>query len=376
MSIQQIIRHHVSDQGKGRSFEPGKDADPFTKLATISGLLLCIFYLLGMVLAISTPVLAEAWQVEKAFKEVKLQGYTRSIKTAVLSAEVTGKLLHLNYDVGDVIGKKKLAQIDPTFVNFQIKATRVALARIKIQSKKIVSRIKYLTREFQRKETLFSKGRTTEVIRDAASQELDQAQLELETIKQEKLSLEVTLAQLGETKARHGVWGPEQWMVTEKKVEEGEVIQAGMPLAVVQDFRQLVVPLAVSNDELGGILEKGETFTGMLENRSVMVGVDHINPAFDEKTRKIKIQLIIPDAGMPHRGGLRLVMPVLSRIQGLKIPVVAVVNRYANPRVFVKGKKESMGITILDTQGAFLIIAETPGVEPGIVLVDPGEKTP
>ena len=106
MNIQQIIRHHVSDQGKGRSFEPGTDGDSFTKFVTISGFLLCIFYLLGMVLAISTPVLAETWQVEKAFKEVKLQGYTRSIKTAVLSAEVTGKLLHLNYDVGDVIGKK------------------------------------------------------------------------------------------------------------------------------------------------------------------------------------------------------------------------------------------------------------------------------
>ncbi len=332
--------------------------------------------ILGILVTITSPALANTWQVEKAFKEVKLQGYTRSVKTAVLSAEVTGKLLHLNYDVGDVIGKKKLAQIDPTFVNFQIQATCVALARIKIQAKKIVSRIKYLTREFQRKETLFSKGRTTEVIRDAASQELDQAQLELETIKQEKRSLEVTLAKLGETKARHGVWGPEQWVVTEKKVEEGQVIQAGMPLAVVQDFRQLVVPLAVSNDELGGILEKGETFTAMLENHPVLLGVDYINPEFDEKTRKIRIQLIIPDAGMSHRGGLRLVIPVLFRTQGVKIPVAAVVNRYANPRVFVKGKKKFMGITILDTQPDYLIITQTPGMEPGTMLTLPMEKTP
>ena len=332
--------------------------------------------LLGILVTIPSLALAETWQVEKAFKEVNLQGYTRSIKTAVLSAEVTGKLLHLNYDVGDVIGKKKLAQIDPTFVDFEIKATRVALARIKIQSKKIASRIKYLTREFQRKETLFSKGRTTEVIRDAASQELDQAQLELETIKQDGLSLEVTLAQLGETKARHGIWGPAQWVVTEKKVEEGQVIQAGMPLAVVQDFRQLVVPLAVSHDELEGILEKGKTFTAMLEGHLVLLGVDYINPEFDEQTRKIKIQLIIPDAGMHHRGGLRLVMPVRSHTQGVKIPVVAVVNRYANPRVFVKEKKEFVGITILDTQKESLIIAETPGLEPGTILTRPVENMP
>ncbi len=343
----------------------------------MSGIVLCLVFLTAMVLAVPTRTMAQTWLVEKAFKEVNLRGYTRSIKTAVISAEVTGKLLRLNYDVGDVIGKEDLARIDPTFVDFEIKSTRVALEQIKIRIKKITSRITFLTREFQRKETLFAKGRTTEVIRDAAAQELDQAVLELGAIRQEERSLAVTLDQLEEKKARHGVRGPEKWVLTEKKVEVGEVVQAGMPLAVVQDFTQLVVPLAVSADELEGILEKKNSFTGLLEDHPVQVGVDHISPEFDETTRKIRIQLIIPDAGMPHRGGLRFMLPVRCRIPGMKIPSVAVVNRYANPRVFVKGGEEPTPITILDTVGEDFIVAETAGIQAGTLLTDgPGEKAP
>lgn len=333
------------------------------------GLVFCLMYLSVLLLTVSPPAAAQTWQVEEAFKETNLRGYTRSIRTAVLSAEVTGKLLQLNYDVGDVLEKKKLAQIDTTFVAFQIATTRVSLARIKIQSEKIISRIQYLTRELKRKEKLFSKGSTTEVIRDAAVQELAQARLELAALKQETISLGVTLNRLEETKARHGIWGPEQWVVTQKNVEEGEVVQAGTPLVVVQDFRQLVVPLSVSREELKAVLEKKEPFSGRLEGRPVPVRVDHVNPEFDEQTRKIKMQLMIPDAGVPHRGGLRFEMPVLSPARGVKIPVAAVVNRYADPRVFVQGEEGSVGITILDTVGGYFIAAETTGVKPGSVLI-------
>ena len=58
--------------------------------------------LLGMVLAISTPALAENWQVGKAFKEVNLQGYTRSSDRASLNQvtrTLSGTLNKLNTEV-------------------------------------------------------------------------------------------------------------------------------------------------------------------------------------------------------------------------------------------------------------------------------------
>ena len=384
MNIQQIFRNGSGNVDKKSYDRPGlinfvtvpNIQAGFIKKQGMPVILLWLICVTVMFASFPMDVLARTFRVEKAFKEVNLRGYTRSIKTAVISAEVTGKLLELNYDVGDVIGEMPLARIDSTFVDFDIRETDVALARINIRIKQINSRITYLTREFERKQSLFSKGRATEVIRDAAAQELEQAVLELKTVKQEAKSLGVTLTRLKENKVRHGVRAPKKWVVTEKKVEVGEVIQAGMPLAVVQDFTQLVVPLSVSGDELAGVLEKTEIFTARLEDHTVRARVDYISPEFDEATRKIRIQLIIPDAGMPHRGGLRFFMQVRSRMPGLKIPALAVVNRYANPRVFVEGRDDPLGVTILDTIGEELIIADIPGIAAGDLLIDPGEKAP
>lgn len=318
--------------------------------------------------------MAGEWLVEKATKEVTLRGYTRSIKTAVLSSEVGGKILKVNYEVGDLIGKKAFAEIDATFINFDIKNTRVAVSKLKTRLKQSDSRIAYLKKEFRRKEQLFKKGRATEVIRDAASQALDQAVLDREALIQEQSSLDVTLKQLLEKRARHTITGFSKWVVTDRKVETGEVIQAGMPLAVIQDFRQMVVPLAVSNEELEGIRdnikeETGDGFRAVVGGQAVQTSIYYINPDFDEQSRKINIKLLIHGYSDSHRGGLGFVLPLSVRSRGLKIPSDAVLNRYENPKVFVQGKSEPVPVTILDAMNHSLIVADHPELSPGTVLI-------
>ena len=119
----------------------------------------------GFLLAVNTLASAGEMRVAKAAKEVELRGYTRSIKTATISSEVSGKIMAVNYEIGDRIGDEPLARIDSTFVDFDLESTRIALARIDTQLSKMQSRISYLKKEYQRKEQLFAKGRATEVIR-------------------------------------------------------------------------------------------------------------------------------------------------------------------------------------------------------------------
>lgn len=338
---------------------------------------LTLFTCLSMHLSLA---MAGEWLVEKATKDVELRGYTRSIKTVVISSEVTGRILKLNYEVGDTIGKKKFAEIDSTFVDFDIQSTRVAVSKLKTRVKKMDSRIAYLKKEFQRKEQLFTKGRITEVIRDAASQDLDQALLDREALIIEQRSLNVTLKQLLEKKARHTITGFSQWMVTDRKVEAGEVIQAGMPLAVIQDFRQMLVPLAVSNDELEGIHEKIETdreesLGAKVNGQPVKVSIYYINPDFDEQSRKTNIKLLIHGYPNKQRGGLGFVLPLSVRSRGLKVPAKAVLNRYQNPKVFVQGRIEPVMVTILDAFNSSLIIADHPELSPGSLLSDPRNMT-
>lgn len=325
----------------------------------------------AILMAMSGMVFADEMRVEKAVKEVVLRGYTRSIKTATISSEVSGRIIKVSYEIGDTISREPLAAIDPTFIDLDIQSTRIALSGVDTQLQKIQSRISYLAKEFQRKEQLFSKGRATEVIRDAALQELDQARLEEESIQQEKQTLNVRYQQLQEKKERHAVTAPADWIVTQKMVEAGEIVQPGMPMAVIQDFRQLVIPLSLSNEELQGIHRKGKRFEAMLEDKPVQASIYYVNPEFNEQTRKIQIKLLIQDYPEPHRGGLRFVLPVLVESDGLRIPAAAVISRYDNPKVLIKGGKTAIPVTILDTVEQFVTISHDPRLSIGMILTDP-----
>ncbi|MBF0469534.1 MAG: HlyD family efflux transporter periplasmic adaptor subunit [Desulfamplus sp.] len=402
----------------------------------------------------------EQWYVEGAIKQVELRGYTRSIRSATISSEVSGRVVKVNYEVGDSLlvlkdaasgtgssssygsgssssgsssflsgsgsandnrsadnlsndsdsGYVSFAEIDSTFVDFDIQSTKIAIAQTRTRLKQIDSKIKYLKNEFRRKEELFTKGRSTEVVKDAASQELEQAILERETARQSELSLNITLNQLIEKKKRHMISGNSDWVVTDRKVEAGEMVQAGIPIGVIQDFRHLVVPLAVSNEELDSIKELGDIFEATLDNKPVKASIYYVNPAFNEQTRKTDIKMLIinndengngshensngeniakkidPDGmidtdekavkperkkGLEHRGGLEFVLPVSVRAKGLRVPVQAVENRYENPKVYVKGKAEPVMITVVDKSEGFIVIAEHPELAPGTVLTTP-----
>lgn len=332
---------------------------------------------IGLLLIVLLPTAAWGeWRVEKASKEVLLRGYTRSITKALMSAEVSGRVERVNYEVGDPIGGRPFAEIDTTFVDFDIESTRVSLARMETRMRQSQSRIDYLTKELDRKESLFQKGRTTEVVRDAASQELDQALLEKEMVAEERRSLAIALEQLLEKKARHAVRAHAGWIVTEKHVEVGEIVQPGTPLGVVQDFRQLVVPFSVSNEELRGIRQRGETFAARLEGLPAEVSIYYVNPEFNEKTRKIDMQLLVHDTPGERRGGLLLTLPVTVESPGMKIPADAVSNRYENPRVYREQDGIPVSIRILDSTADHLIIADDERLPVGTLLTTPKGQKP
>ncbi|SLM32340.1 conserved exported hypothetical protein [Desulfamplus magnetovallimortis] len=333
------------------------------------------------------------WQVEKSTKKVKLKGYTRSFRSVTLSAEAGGRIIEVNYETGDEIGDKPLAEIDTTFISFEIENTKFSISRLNARLKQINSRVAYLEKEFRRKDNLYKKGHTTEVIRDSASQELDQAQLEREALLLEQKSLDVTLKQLLEKKRRYTIKGFKGWTVTERKAEPGEIIQTGMSVAVIQDFRKLLVPLSVSGEELESMMKRVENqseqdtnsngqkmnFPVMVEGLPARASIYSINPAFDEQSRKINIELLIEDYPsevainnnpLQHRGGLACTVALDVYSRGLKIPAESVLNRYENPKVFIKGKDAPVMITILDTLDNHLIIADHPELSEGTLLTN------
>lgn len=325
-----------------------------------------LFFILFSIVPVSQA--QEKYIVEKAIKQIVITGFTRSKTNMTVSSEVSGKILRMNYDVGDRITDKPIVEIDTTFIDFQIKSIRQSLKKLEVAQEKIQSRVSYLEKEYNRIETLHKGDRATEVKRDAAKEELDQAKLEARSLIHEKEALEITLKELLERRQRHTIYAPREWLVIKKFVQAGEVITPNMPLAVVGDFQHLVIPLAVSSEEFSALKKLPVEFDANLENTPVKAKIHLVNPEFDEKTRKLNIELLIMNYQGDTRGGLRFSLPLAIETEGLMIPKAAVVNRYDNPRVTLKQTGQTINVIVLDESKDYLIIAADERLKIGMEL--------
>ena len=305
--------------------------------------------------------------VEKASKQITLSGYTRSRTKMTVASEVPGKVLQVNYDVGQVIGKQPFIEIDATFINFQIEQIETSLEKLRVVKSRSASRTAYLEKEYQRIVRLRQSDVTSESRYDAAAEELTQARLEQQSTDIEIAALQTQLKELRERRSRHRIFAPRGWVVVKRQVEPGEIIATGNPLAQVADYTQLVVPLFVSAGELAA-LEAKRDIRLILEDVPAKAEVNWVNPEFDERTRKLAVELIVPAYTGPHRGGLLAELTLSIETDGLMVPKSAVSDRYENPRVILKSNGRSIPVVILGEDNGHVLIAKTTDLGPGMEL--------
>lgn len=330
-----------------------------------------VFAIIALLLAAS-PLSAETpLTVKPAQKRVTLTGFTRGDTTVTISSEVSGKMLKVNYDIGRTIGEAPFFEIDPTFIDFQIESLNQSIQAVEAARKQNESRVAYLRKEFIRMDKLHKGDRATEVRRDAAKEEYDQARLQRNSLAAEKAGLEAQLAELLERKRRHRIFAPEGWIVVRRMVEPGEIVTMNTPLAEVGDYQQLVVPLAVSAEMLDAIRALPELFDATLEGETVKTKLNWVNPEFNEETRKLAVELAVVNYGGERRGGLRFSLDLAIATEGVWIPKTAVINRYENPRVVRKGEEKPINIMVLGESDGHLIAAEDERLPVGTELAAP-----
>lgn len=317
---------------------------------------------------VSNAASGENLIISKAEKLTVLTGYSRNIKSRDVSSEISGKVLRVNYDVGQKVGEAPFVVIDPVFIDFQIENTKKSLERIEIIIRQARSRVSYLDKESIRIEGLRKDDLATESSKDAVLQELEQAGLEFESTLKEKEILQTTLNELAERRKQYSIFGQKGWIVTDRNVEAGVIIQPAMPLARISDYRSLVVPLSVSGEELNSIKALPSLFKAELENVTVMASINWINPEFDERTRKLQIELIIREYRGAKRGGLKFTLPLRIGTDGLYIPKGAVTDRYGNPTVQLKETGKTVQLLVIGESGENLIVVHDGPLGPGVEL--------
>jgi len=321
------------------------------------GLLLC-----GTAGAKDTP------SVKAALKSVTLSGYTRSRTKQTLAAEVTGKVLAVNYDVGQTVQEKPFLEIDPTFVDFQINQAQLTLQKLIVSNTRAESQKDYLEKEFKRIDRLKQGNVATLAKWEAAAEQLKQAELALQTTDLEMKTLSIQLEELRERRKRHALIAPKGWIIVERRVEPGEIIATGTPLGQVADFTKAVVPMFVTGNQLNALKQKSR-FKVSVDGKAAFAKLNWVNPEFDERSRKLAIELVLENYSGDIRGGLLTELTIDVPSEGLMVPKTCVNSRYNNPQVRLKKTGKKIPISILDDSGEYVIIAPTPALTVGAELI-------
>ncbi|MCK5540080.1 MAG: efflux RND transporter periplasmic adaptor subunit [Deltaproteobacteria bacterium] len=259
-----------------------------------------------------------------AVQTTVLRGYTRARWRRFLTCEETGRCLEVRAEMGDVIGPDGLfARIDTTFIDLELEANQAAAARLENQ-------MVYWHREVKRYRKLSGQKAVSETRVQELELKYDQARLTL-------AELEVKTALLKERRRRCQIKAPTGWHLLVRKVEPGEWLTMGRIVGQVGDYRTLLVPFSLTMAQYEWLKRERERLSLVLPavvsgqpSLAVPARWLHLSPAFDQKTRKIQVELEISE-GLPEmRGGITLELSIdLPEAGGVvEVPVTAVIERY------------------------------------------------
>lgn len=307
-------------------------------------------------------------RVVRATTPVTIVGYSRSITTATISAEVAGKITRVAYDVGDRVGKGPAVTIDDTFVRLELAQVAETIRRVGLALERARIGYRFREKEYTRIAQLFQSGTASENELDRVAELRDNARLDADGLVAELALSEVQRKTLRERLRRHRVKAPVGWQVVSRHVEPGEFAAVGMPLVTVADFSRLVVPLTVSDDQRSALVSAGDTIRGRLGDTPADARIRWINPKFDPVTRKIALELVLTQFSGPARGGRRFEVVLTIPALGLMVPKAAVDRRFGNPRVVRSDTGQWVSVQLLGESETHYRIAGTKGLSLGDAL--------
>ncbi len=230
-----------------------------------------------------------------AYRKTTITGFTRARYNMVLSTEIAEKIKSVFVDIGDPVPQNGyIACLDDTFVKIDVRLMANEIGQHQVD-------IDFFQKQVNRYKKLVETN-------SAAISQLDEFKRKLANAKQLAQIKKLKKRRLQEKLKRHCIRAPQDWKMIERLVEPGQWLSVGDPVAKVGDYRTLLVPLTLSVSEMKALEHKQQDLTVKLPEYDLTVPsrIERISPSFDEKSRKIQVDLILEKELPVHRGGLRV----------------------------------------------------------------------
>ncbi len=164
----------------------------------------------------------------------------------------------------------------------------------------------------------------------ASRQQLDNARTQYESAQAEESAAHSRVREAGSNLGYTVIAAPFDGVISEKRVQAGDLASPGQPLLTVEAQERLKVRTTVSEQELGAIAV-GDTVrveTDLPGAKPLRAVVETIDPGGDPRTRRFAVKLVLLDQGEGCRSGMfARVFFRTGDEQAVAVPDSAVVRR-------------------------------------------------
>ena len=266
-------------------------------------------------------------QYREVEQTVATEGVVEAVKQSTVAAQIPGRVVAVNFDVGDRVTKGQvIVRIDPAEVNQAYAASQAQIAQAQ-------AALRNAKAQFDRTQRLVEQK-----FMSAAA--LDKAQADYQAAKAQLAVAEAGGGQAATTRAYATVRAPYSGVVSARHVELGEMAVPGKPLMTGFDPGDLRVTANLPQRELVAVRRRaGASVEFPALDKRVQASQVSILPAAEAQTHTTQVRLELPRGieGL-YPGMFARAYFAVGRVKKLLIPATAVARRSEVAGAYVVGE--------------------------------------
>ncbi len=256
-------------------------------------------------------------QVEKSTvpEERVFDGVVEAVNRATVSAQTSGRIVEINFDVDDYVNK------DDVLIRFRDTEQRAQLEAAKANEREAQAHLDQAQRNYDRTKSIFERKLVAKSALDEASAQLNAARAR---VKATSAQAEQAQEQLDHTVVR----APYSGIVLERHVEVGETANPGQPLMTGVSLEQLRVLVQLPQSFIDNIRNNGRASLLRADGRRVAAEKLTVFPYADTASHTFKVRVRLPSGteGL-FPGMLVKIAFVVGEDKRLLVPSEALVHR-------------------------------------------------
>jgi len=298
--------------------------------------------------------------------EQVLDGVIEAVNESTVSAQTTGRIIELPYDVDDYVEKGSV------IVRFRDNEQRARLEQARANLEEARARLAQAESEFKRIRTIYEQNLVSK-------SQMDQARAEYESARARVEASRAALKQAREQLEHTVVRAPYSGIVKARHVEVGETATVGQPLMTGLSLEHLRAVAEVPQRHIRALREHQAARVLLPQGESVEAASLRIFPHADASTHTFRVRVDLPQGqhGV-YPGMLVKVAFVSGRREQLLVPANAIVHRSEVTAVYVRGEDGALHFRQVRT-GTPLPNGQVPvlsGLDAGeVVVTDPVAAT-